>query len=350
MKGTGAAVIVLLLVYNQAIVDVAALAVITTTTVRGLPVHRVPLERRRRRPRQRQRKDPDQERDANGDSILDVHDDDTLATNTTDASPYALAVSSISDLPSQSNFLATQVWPSARVAARALQQYIPTLIERWRSTRLMDPLPMTATSTATAIFPIVVCELGCGPGLPSLTAAATLAENNNHDNHKIRVVATDVDDLALHLVQAAAKEQGLDQVVSTRSYDLITASWEDDWMPNVDLWVMSDVFESASIAKGAAQLTHRILSSTTMVTTTATIVDQGEDTDTKTEDGIRVWVFAQSDRAQREVYLEELRRLSSTSSWGGSSSSSLAWSPMESYDPNNRLWLCDLDETRVDYG
>mmetsp|Transcript_59062 Transcript_59062/g.144523 ORF Transcript_59062/g.144523 Transcript_59062/m.144523 type:complete len:101 (-) Transcript_59062:1515-1817(-) len=99
-------------------------------------------------------------------------------------------------------------------------------------------------------------------------------------------------------------------------------------MDDVDLWIMSDVFESKDIACGAAKLTNQILSR-------------------RGRSGPTVWVFAQSDRAQREIFLKELRCLLEEDS---SKSSNLDWSSLESYKPSNRLWLCDLDETRVDYG
>lgn len=234
------------------------------TTVRGLPVHRVPLR------------------------------------HPSSSSPYCLAVSSTSNLPLGCNFLATQVWPSARVAARALQEY-STL-----------PPPGAAAKTS-----MTICELGCGPGLPSLTAAA---ERHN-------VVATDVDELALQLVQAAAEEQGLSDRIITRKLDLVEfdrTGWEgeDEWMKVVDLFVMSDVFESEAVAIGAARFTKRAQS---------------------VSSNCRVWVFAQTDRAQREVYLKELQRMCPRDR-------SLGWSTYDQYNPEDRLWLCDLDETRVDYG
>jgi predicted nicotinamide N-methyase len=248
------------------------------TTVRGLSVNRVPLQ-------------------FNSDG---------------NNSPYAFAVdtSSISQMPSSSNFLATQVWPSARVAAQILSKYGNTVG--------LDKNDGVATT---------VCELGCGPGLPSVAAAASYRSTHNINN-PLRVIATDIDELALGLVEEAAKEQELDNIISTRVYDLISASWDGSWMDDVDLWIMSDVFESKEIACGAAKLTHRILS-------------RGG------RSGPTVWVFAQSDRAQREIFLKELRCLLEED---GSTSEKLDWSSLESHEPSDRLWLCDLDETRVDYG
>jgi Lysine methyltransferase len=235
----------------------------STQSVQGLPVHRVLLRQ-------------------SGTASVDDS-----------SSPYCFAVSSMSDLPPSSNFLATQVWPSARVAARALETYGLSLVNKQ----------------------LTICELGCGPGLPSVTAASTL---------QCEVIATDIDDLALHLVAAAAAEQDIGDLVTTRKYDLIQAEWEAEWMDAVDLFVMSDVFESQDIAKGAARLTQRIMSDSQNST---------------------LWVFAQSDRAQREVYLNELRGLlpSNLGVLNG-------WSAFDSYNPNERLWICDLDETKVNYG
>lgn len=160
-----------------------------------------------------------------------------------------------------------------------------------------------------------VCELGCGPGLPSLTAAATMAN--------CQVIATDIDVMALDLVTAAAIEQNLSDSVMTRTYDLIQADWDHEWMNTVDLFVMSDVFESSAIALGAARLTKHVLNG---------------------DSDARVWVFAQSDRAQREVYLSELQRL-----FPDDSQIRAGWTAFDSYHADNRLWLCNLEETAVNY-
>jgi hypothetical protein len=213
-------------------------------------------------------------------------------------SPYCYAVSSSLDLldhPSgvKTNFLATQVWPSARQAARCLQEY----------------LPRASPSFAT------VCEFGCGPGLPSLTAATC--------DGVCRVIATDLDSFALKLVQAAATAQDLSGV-ATALFDLVSPSND---LPLADLYVLSDVFESAAVAQGAADLTRRAL-----------------------EQGSHVWVFAQSDRVQREVYLEELQGQMASSS--SDSTSVLTWSSLQDGPPTDgsRLWLCNVDETTVFYG
>ena len=217
-------------------------------SVLGVPVHCVPLQR-----------------------------DDTN-------SPYCLAASATAGLNLnenglQINFLATQVWPSARLAAAAVKRYL-------------DPS-------------WVVCELGCGPGLPSLTAAKQRAT---------RVIATDLDAFALQLVEKAAEAQKLVNI-ETRQFDLTEI---DEQLPPADLYLLSDVFESTSVALGAAHLTMKALSS-----------------------GAYVWVFAQTDRAQREVYLEELRKIGHTNA---------SWTSMDEYEAGKALWLCDVDEGAVSYG
>jgi hypothetical protein len=219
------------------------------------------------------------------------------------SSPYCYAVSSIVNLPSSSNFLATQVWPSARVAARAMQDYVELILPQEPS----QPHQQQQTFT--------IAELGCGPGLPTIVSASTLSK------HQLlyKVIATDIDQLALDLVSKAAKEQNLE--IATRTYDLIEASYEEEWMDDVDLFVMSDVFESEAIAKGAAKLTSTVLLSSKRTNT-------------------HIWVFAQSDRAQREIFMKEIQRQHGIN----------GWSSYDSFHPNDRLWCCDLDETRVDYG
>ena len=171
-----------------------------------------------------------------------------------DDSPWCFAASSIHMLEDETiiqkfNFLATQVWPSARYAAETLETLVP---KEW-----------------------CVCELGCGPGMPSLTLAKAGVS---------KVIATDIDEVALEMVQLASKHQNLSNNLSTQRYDLCDN--HSEIFPEVDLYIMSDVFESSHVAKGAAELTQRILSCT---------------------ENSNIWVFAQSDRAQREVYLKCLK-------------------------------------------
>ena len=283
-------------------------------TVRGLVVHRAPLRRQQQEDQQ------------------------------AESSPYCFALSSMLDLPTESNVLATQVWPSARVAAMSLEERI--LANGSNFCQLSND-----TTKLEGMRRFTICELGCGPGLPSLTAAAVAAASLT-ENIDFRVIATDVDDFALDLVKAAAKEQGLDQIVSTRILDLIQCGSEDwtekknEWMEDVDLFVMSDVFESNAVAAGAARFTQRVLS-------------WGESDVIEQEDQMhrnrkRMWVFAQTDRTQREVYLQELQRLSlellEKDKDDSLPTQSLKWKASESYGLKDRLWLCDVDETIVNYG
>ena len=231
------------------------------------------------------------------------------------------------------NFLATQVWPSARTAA----QHVSTL----RSCRTL-------------------CELGCGPGLPSLTAAVL--------HPYMRVIATDVDELGLRLVEAAAKDQGLlDNVVgdgnndvhrdcrprlSTQRLDLLDYDFDTD-VPDADLYLLSDVFESDAVARASAGLVHRIL-------TSGRGVGDSLGSDMAFPVPSRVWVFAQSDRAQRTAFVEELhrrlpeltglewetepQRTSGTDAEGNDSDEKATHG-----DIRSRLWLYNVDETTVPY-
>lgn len=204
------------------------------------------------------------------------------------------------------NFLATQVWPAARMAACMIEQYANP---EWS-----------------------LCEFGCGPGLPSLTAAYTgLAP----------IFATDVDAFALRLVEKAAHAQGWDGIIQVQPYDLCgipvvespgqyrhapqpgSTTSHRNILPQADLYILSDVFESSSVALGAASVTYRILQ----------------------KQEARIWVFAQTDRVQREVYLEAMRKFTGDSS--------LTWRDPSKGPPSpssNKLWLCDIDETMVNYG
>ena len=204
------------------------------------------------------------------------------------------------------NFLATQVWPSARAAATTIEQ-------------CSDPL-------------WTVCEFGCGPGLPSIVAASTRdtcrrdddGTATDSDRARARVIATDYDEFALRLVDAAAREQELDSILSTQIFDL-TCSEAD--LPDADLYVMSDVFECREVAIGAAKQTLRALNL-----------------------GKRVWIFAQSDRAQREIYRDHLNALLEKNG-----RVAVEWTEMASVQDNDdcleqkSLVLFDVDETKVEY-
>lgn len=195
-----------------------------------------------------------------------------------ETSPYCYAVSSIASLQPHQNFLSTQVWPAARAAASFVEVNLPA-----------------------SLRDMTLCELGCGPGLPSLTAAAALGV--------VKVITTDLEPLALELVDAAAQDQGL--TVETRVIDLC-----GNELPPADLYLMSDVFESGIVAKGAARLLHATNSI--------------------------VWVFCQSDRAQREIFRDELRILCGDDS--------LDWISMKDYDSSQRLCLFNVEESEVCYG
>ena len=242
-------------------------------SVQGIPVHRVPLR---------------------------FHDP---------TAPYTLAVSTSIDMERNDkhdtipyNFLASQVWPSARTAAMVIEAYM---------------------SNQKLSNRMVLCEFGCGPGLPSLTAALC------HPN--CQVIATDIDPLALELVRRAAIEQNITSRVETRVFDLTVQHVGTSSIPEADLYIFSDVFENRMVAKGAAHITARLL---------------------RENDTSMVWVFAQSDRAQREIYLAELQHLlpAPTLTW------SLSMQPPgdvihgAKHELKDRLWLCDINETNVFYG
>jgi predicted nicotinamide N-methyase len=235
---------------------------------------------------------------------------------------YALTVNPtlVTDVPKY-NFLASQVWPSARVAASICEKYLQNHTH-WK-----------------------VCELGCGPALPSLALASIGVRN---------VVATDIDDLALFMASKAAKEQGI-EVVCFRESDNENDSDENGQSSkvplfqiknvdltgdvnvlneiNADLYILSDVFETNHVAIGAAKMTKQAL-----------------------ESGARVWVFAQSDRAQREVYRLELSKLLLGDNYNDIDSCAfgdIQWKFVNERDfdsDEDKLLLCDLDEVLVDYG
>ena len=249
-----------------------------------VPIHKVPLRR----------------------SAFDSTDDESSASalnkvgKSTIPRPYCFAASSISDLTPDINFLATQVWPSARTAAFAVESNV-------------DPS-------------WTICEFGCGPGLPSLTAANVGCQ---------KVIATDIDSFALELVENAAIEQGLESIVETRildleSFDLTLDDGADktQWYEDVDLFIFSDVFESSHVAHGAARISQQILDR---------------------KKNVKIWVFSQTDRSQREHYLDQMKDYLDDDD--------LAWRPFDAYKKyssskqrQNSLWLCDVDETKVNYG
>ena len=236
--------------------------------------------------------------------------------------------------PPTTNFLATQVWPSARAASYALETYSNSVTKSHLNNMQ------------------TICEFGCGPGLPTLTAYTKLGIP--------KVIATDYDSFALQLVQAAASDQKpslLSQQLSTQLFDLTLVDATKNPIPKADLYVMSDVFESAHVARGAARHTARILLQT-----------DSNDMHPRPF----VWVFAQSDRAQRDVYVKELEQYYLPGTLTDDSDTeencrqetrsnainNLQWTALHDGPPalssslsmfGGRLWLCDVDETQVPY-
>jgi hypothetical protein len=238
------------------------------------------------------------------------------------------------------NFLATQVWPAARAAAMALEQFV---FKKEESEEGMDEVRS-------------ICEFGCGPGLPSVTACTA------HNSYLSKVIATDIDPFALQLVAQAVGEQ-VQQSKAPRnpklSMQLFDLTDEDATPPRADLYILSDVFESGHVAKGAAFHTMKIL-----------LEDNPHESDEKdgafgssrsgkcnTQLPSQVWVFAQSDRAQRDLYLREIQQLLSLNAiCDATTAQMLSWTPLKdgpicgrSTGILDRLWLCDVDELKVDY-
>ena len=190
-------------------------------------------------------------------------------------------------IPKLTNFLSTQVWPSSRTASLTIEKHCRS---HW-----------------------AVCELGCGPGLPSLTAARL----------GCRVVATDLDEVALEMVRLAAEEQGhVDDRFDTFKFDLTG----DIPLPEADLYVLSDVFESAAVAEGAAEHVLSVLDTACSL--------EGDESP-------RVWVFAQSDRAQRDIFLATLQRVDRYRD--------LEWTMDHDPPSDAMIWLFDLNEIDVQY-
>ena len=105
--------------------------------------------------------------------------------------------------------LATQLWPSARIAAELVG----------------------------AAAPASMLEIGCGLALPSLAAARA----------GIRALATDRDAVALDFVKHAAEDQNID--LATQVFDVEDASTA---LPPGDLVVMADVFVTDPVAEACA--------------------------------------------------------------------------------------------------
>ena len=185
-----------------------------------------------------------------------------------------------------------------------------------------------------------MCELGCGPGLPSLTAATLGAA---------RVIATDVDEVALEMVRMAALEQGFcregardgeGERLVTQKFDL---TLKEESLPRADLYILSDVFESSRVAEGAAWHVKSLLGSgnnqldreyNRKANDNNAVVDAATSTS-------RVWVFAQSDRAQRDSFLKSIREIHGYHD--------LDWTTNHNPEKDARLWLFDLNEMGVQY-
>jgi hypothetical protein len=242
---------------------------------------------------------------------------------------YAVTVDPTSSTETQIsipyNFLATQVWPASRVAATVLNYVYPRII-----VDVQQPGMVIATTT--------FCEFGCGPGLPSLTLAKKWKDwkDPSPPPPPIRVIATDIDPLALQLVSLAAMDQGLDPMVSTQIFDLTREDY--DSIPLADFYILCDVFESSLVAQGAARVIHHILTSTHYQSS-------------------RVWVFCQSDRVQKDAFLQEWIHCCRKQEESIQDLEDCKWDKLTSATlcpemslPRQRLWLCEFDELMVPYG
>ena len=121
---------------------------------------------------------------------------------------YAVAYGGGSD-GAKHDALATQLWPSARVASGLVADAAPASM----------------------------VEIGCGLALPSLAAARA----------GVSVLATDRDAVALDFVSAAAEDQNID--IATRVFDVEDASTA---LPPGDLVVLADVFVTDPVAEACA--------------------------------------------------------------------------------------------------
>ena len=121
---------------------------------------------------------------------------------------YAVAYGGGSD-GAKHDALATQLWPSARIAAELV----------------------------AAAAPASMVEVGCGLALPSLAAARS----------GVSVLATDRDAVALDFVSAAAEDQKID--IATRVFDVEDATTA---LPPGDLVVLADVFVTDPVAEACA--------------------------------------------------------------------------------------------------
>ena len=152
------------------------------------------------------------------------------------------------------------------------------------------------------------------------------------------MVATDVDEFCLRMAKCAANAQNLSSIFHTEVFDVVTGGSEGcDKLLNgnkVDMYIMSDIFESSHVAIGAAQMTLRAL-----------------------EEGSIIWCFAQSDRANREVYLKEVKRLLLEENVS-KDDVNLKWKSLDDSNhvmrneldaPLDKLFLWDVNEEKVNY-
>lgn len=164
------------------------------------------------------------------------------------------------------------------------------------------------------------------------------------------VIATDLDVTAMQMVELAAAEQGFVHKMrsgeenkknkgrlDTRRFDLTSRREE---LPAADLYVMSDVFESGAVAKGAAWHVWRLLDDDADCDDAFYGSDDESDSDGSIK---RVWVFAQSDRAQRDIFLKSLK------DYNSDLFADLNWDKNHEPDLDARIWLFDLDEMDVQY-
>jgi len=233
--------------------------------------------------------------------ILGININPVPLFNDDTTSPFTYAVSDITKLQPNNNFLATQVWPASRMAAEQLI--------------FLQSLNKQQHNEIKSI-----CELGCGPGLPSIAAAKLLDCN---------VIATDIDPLALELVNAAAYDQKLSSKIRTEIVDLTKS-----YLPEADIYLLSDVFETSDVATGAASLLYN------------NVLCGNSSSSSSAEDKKQIWVFCQSDRAQRDVFLNELKILCNDETLEWKNKSQI----IENFNSMQRLVLWDVDESEVCYG
>ena len=117
-------------------------------------------------------------------------------------------------------------------------------------------------------------------------------------------------------------------------------------LPHADLYILSDVFESSAVAEGAAWHVQSVLSNNKKRARNG----EGSDNEKKIRADIsRVWVFAQSDRAQRDSFLGKMREWYENHGEQEQQQLLVGWTMDHAPDQDSELWLFDLDETMVEY-